>query len=155
MPWGLQAQTIEKMRWVFARHPEVESVAIYGSRAKGTYRRGSDIDLTIAGDAVDVDTLRKLINELDDLMLPYTIDLSIKRMIENPALLNHIARVGHTFYTRDCTASKPTANSQRAGGRVKGSGAWQGEAPTRIDADARVDGALAAEHSQLGDRANE
>jgi hypothetical protein len=50
------------------------------------------------GDELDVKTQFKIENELDDLMLPYKIDLSVKAHIENPELLDHIDRVGLTFY---------------------------------------------------------
>ncbi len=68
---------------------------LYGSRAKG-----SDIDLTIVGDALTQSHLLKIANELDDLLLPYKIDLSLMRQIEDEALLEHIRRVGEVFYER-------------------------------------------------------
>lgn len=48
-PFGLPAITLEKLNGIFARHDAIDSVLIYGSRAKGNYRAGSDIDLTIKG----------------------------------------------------------------------------------------------------------
>jgi predicted nucleotidyltransferase len=77
---------------------EVRQAILYGSRAKGNERPSSDIDLTLLGENLNLSVLFEIKNELDDLLLPYTIDLSINRHIENPALLAHIARVGKVFY---------------------------------------------------------
>jgi len=89
------------MSAVFSRWPGVEQVILYGSRAKGTYRDGSDIDLTIIGDTLTQSHMLKIANELDDLALPYKIDLSLQRQIEDNALLEHIKRVGVVFYERE------------------------------------------------------
>lgn len=79
----------------------MEKAILYGSRAKGNYKNGSDIDLTLHGGAsLTLDVLYKIINELDDLLLPYTIDLSILNDIGDPDLIEHIQRVGVTFYAR-------------------------------------------------------
>lgn len=93
MKFGLKQTTIDKIRGVFARHPEVERAILYGARAKGNYRNGSDIDLTL-------NVLYKISSELDDLLLPYTIDLSILKDISDADVLEHIERVGVTFYER-------------------------------------------------------
>ncbi len=98
--FGLKQAAIEKISHVFAAHPEIAQVIIYGSRAKGNYRNGSDIDLTIKGDGVSLSQLLKIENELDDLLLPYKIDLSLLNKIEDEALLDHIRRVGVVFYER-------------------------------------------------------
>lgn len=95
---GLPDTAVAKLQSVFAAHPHIEQVILYGSRAKGNYRPGSDIDLTIVGDAVDWQELLRIDNEIDDLLLPYKWDLSLLRQIDNPDLLEHIRRVGITFY---------------------------------------------------------
>jgi predicted nucleotidyltransferase len=97
---GLSDGVIERINAVFSRWPDVEQVILYGSRAKGTDREGSDIDLTIIGDALSQSHLLKIANELDDLLLPYKIDLSLLGQIEDKALLEHIGRVGVVFYVR-------------------------------------------------------
>lgn len=98
--FGLPAPAVEKIRAVFARHPQVEKTVLYGSRAKGNYRNGSDIDLTLYGGALSHHILLKIIGELDDLLLPWTIDLSIFASLDHPKLIEHIERVGVVFYTR-------------------------------------------------------
>ncbi len=98
--FGLPAEAVSKIGGVLAAHPEVESAILYGSRAKGNYRPGSDIDLTLLGDRLVHHDLLKIMGELDDLLLPYTIDLSIFHMIDHGALRDHIQRVGQEFYHR-------------------------------------------------------
>ena len=97
---GLSEKTIKQIRLVFSRHPQVEQVVIYGSRAKGTYHHGSDIDLTIAKALPSFTNITGIETELDDLMLPYSIDLSLFRDIKNTDLIEHIQRVGIVFYNK-------------------------------------------------------
>jgi predicted nucleotidyltransferase len=104
MCFGLSETTIEKIGVVFWAHPEVEKAVVYGSRAKGNYRNGSDIDLTLHGSALTNKILMDLMVELDDLLLPYTIDLSIFSALQHPALQEHIERVGQVFYERESFA---------------------------------------------------
>ena len=99
--FGLKESTIEKICAVFARYPQVEKAVLYGSRAKGACKNGSDIDLTLYGGAnLALHVLYKIMNELDDLLLPYTIDLSIFDDIGDAEVIEHIRRVGVTFYAR-------------------------------------------------------
>lgn len=83
---------------MFRRHPEVERAILYGSRAKGNYRAGSDIDLCLIGEKLTLTQRLKIENELDGLLLPYKIDLSLFRALDNPELVDHIRRVGAVFY---------------------------------------------------------
>ena len=96
---GLSEQTIEKIAGVLARHPKVEEAILYGSRAKGNFKNGSDIDLTLVGAGLTYRDLLALTGELDDLLLPYTIDLSIFHQLEHPELVDHIQRVGIPIYS--------------------------------------------------------
>lgn len=98
--FGLSEQTIYAIKQVFHTHNSIEKVLIYGSRAKGNFKNGSDIDLTIISASTSSDELLLIANELDDLMLPYKIDLSLMRQIENNDLLDHIQRIGVIFYQR-------------------------------------------------------
>ncbi len=77
MKYGLSNRTLQKIQSVLSHYPQVERAILYGSRATGTYRNGSDIDLTLYGDALTHSILSRIDTELDDLLLPYTIDLSI------------------------------------------------------------------------------
>ncbi|HKK34487.1 MAG TPA: nucleotidyltransferase domain-containing protein [Desulfomicrobiaceae bacterium] len=100
MRFGLKAGTIDRINGVFLSHPEVHEVILYGSRAKGSYRLGSDIDLTMRGTGLDLRLMNRISLEIDDLLLPYSVDLSIFAHIDNKELLDHIERVGKIFYTR-------------------------------------------------------
>lgn len=95
--FGLAEKDIHQICNIFANYPQIEKVLIYGSRAKGNFRPGSDIDLTIEG-TLNFNQLMVLENELEELLLPYKIDLSLLSTIKNPDLLDHIARVGKVFY---------------------------------------------------------
>ena len=104
MKFGLQETTIAKICSVFVRYPQVEKVRIYGSRAKGNYRNGADIDLTLyGGNDLTMDVLYKIMSDIDDLLLPYTIDLSIFHDISDRDFIDHIKRVGVTFYDKSAT----------------------------------------------------
>lgn len=99
--YGLKAHIIEAIQEVLAQYPQVEKAILYGSRAKGNYRNGSDIDLTLFGNSLDLNVLQKIEIALDDLLLPYTLDLSIFHQIQNPELINHIRRVGMVFFEKE------------------------------------------------------
>jgi predicted nucleotidyltransferase len=95
--FGLSQNTINKMQGVFAKYPEIQEVVIYGSRANGKFRPGSDIDLTLKGEDIELTTLLKIENEIDELLLPYKVDLSIYDKINSEAVKEHINRVGQNF----------------------------------------------------------
>ncbi|MEX1113826.1 MAG: nucleotidyltransferase domain-containing protein [Akkermansiaceae bacterium] len=97
---GLSDGTLERIRGVLARFPEVECAILYGSRAKGTHRPGSDIDLTLRGECLDSTLLTRIDNELDDLLLPYQMDLSLLSSLTHAPLLDHIHRVGVVLYEK-------------------------------------------------------
>ena len=98
--FGLPQASIERINAVPASHPEVERAILYGSRAKGTFRPGSDIDLALEGGRLTHDLLLKIMTELDDLLLPWMIDLLILSELDHEPLREHIERVGMTFYVR-------------------------------------------------------
>ncbi len=104
---GLTSETINKIQQVFSRYPKIDQVYLYGFRAKGNYRKGSDIDLTVMGDGLSSSQLLRIEVELDDLLLPHKIDLSLFRQIENNDLVDHIQRVGIDFYHRKTTIHRP------------------------------------------------
>jgi len=96
--FGLGKKVVDAIQAVFSKHPEVNEVILYGSRAKGNYKVGSDIDLTMTGENLDTSLLSTINQELYDLPIPYMIDLSILKHISNPNLVEHIQRVGKVFY---------------------------------------------------------
>lgn len=101
MQYGLTQDTIRQMINVFANVHKVEEVIIYGSRAMGSCKRGSDIDLALRGKDLNLNDLLDISVNLDDLDLPYHLDLLLLDKVENNDLLDHINRVGKTIYTRE------------------------------------------------------
>ena len=106
MNHGLSANTVERIVSALAHYPEIEKAVLYGSRAKGNYRNGSDIDLTLFGDGLNFSLLTRLDNELDDLLLPYKFDLSVFADLTHPDLLDHIQRVGVALYEKTPVEAK-------------------------------------------------
>jgi len=98
MRFGLDENVIRQINSVFEKHAAIEKVILYGSRAKGNFKPASDIDLTIISRATDLSFLFAIENEIDDLLLPYKVDLSIYSMLDNENLKEHIHRIGVDFY---------------------------------------------------------
>ena len=97
---GLSAATLEQICATLARFPQVEKGVVYGSRAKGNFKPGSDIDLTLRGEGLTLSLLGDIDMALDDLLLPYEIDLSIYDQLGHAELVAHIDRVGRVIYRR-------------------------------------------------------
>ena len=100
MQYGLNKKTVNKINGVFSSFEEVEEAILYGSRAKGNFKPGSDVDLTLKGEKLKLKILNRISLDLDDLLLPYSFDISIFHQISNPDLMEHIERVGLVFYKR-------------------------------------------------------
>ena len=100
MPYGLKDIELEKIRLLFAKNERIESVILYGSRAKGTYKPFSDVDITLVGSELTRSDLNHLLLSIDDLLLPYQFDISIFHNLKNPDLIDHIQRVGFTIYNK-------------------------------------------------------
>jgi predicted nucleotidyltransferase len=99
--FGLPTGTLQKIIELFKNHSEIQRAYIYGSRAKGNFKPGSDIDICIFSSTMDLSAKFKLDLELDDLLLPYKIDLAVFQMIENQNLIEHIQRAGVTIYQKE------------------------------------------------------
>lgn len=105
MQFGLNDMELQALRDVLASIPEVDEAIIYGSRARGTNRIASDIDLTLKGKALTYMQLALLDAKIDDLYLPYFVDLSLFSMLKNPDLLESINREGKVLYKNERSAS--------------------------------------------------
>ncbi len=98
MKFGLRDTDIEKILNGISLFPEIKQVVIFGSRAKGTFARGSDVDLAVKGEKISgntIDRLSSLLNE--ELPLPYFFDVVCYENIDNRNLKDHIDRVGKEF----------------------------------------------------------
>lgn len=98
MKFGLTEDTIATITSCLFKNPNIEKAIIYGSRAKGNHRKGSDIDLVLKGENLNINDVLKLEIDLDELLLPYLFDISLLHQIQNQDLLEHINRVGKVFY---------------------------------------------------------
>jgi predicted nucleotidyltransferase len=96
---GLRLTLINQLRDVFKSCSSIEKVVLYGSRAKGRYRAGSDIDVSLFGNITHTECL-SIETKIDDLLSPYLFDVSIFSEIESDELINHIERLGIEIYTR-------------------------------------------------------
>lgn len=98
MRFGLSDRVIGELQDVFNRHSNISKVLIFGSRAKGNYREGSDIDLAALGTGLDYNQLLQILTEIDDLELLYSVDLIDYSKTINTPIGEHIDRVGQVFY---------------------------------------------------------
>jgi predicted nucleotidyltransferase len=95
---GLPQECTERILALLAEHPSIQRVVLYGSRALGRQRSGSDIDLCLEAPEMGLAELLVLGAQLDDLLLPWQIDLQLRHLIHHPELLGHIDRAGITLH---------------------------------------------------------
>ncbi|MEK7728888.1 MAG: nucleotidyltransferase domain-containing protein [candidate division KSB1 bacterium] len=112
MKHGLEEKAVTQIQSVLAAFPAVEKAVLYGSRAKGNFKPGSDIDLALYGSGLSLQALHRIEDALDDLLLPYHIDLAIFARIANAELREHIQRVGVVFYERERSRSTEPMSSE-------------------------------------------
>jgi len=100
MQYGLSDKTLNTLNFIFNKYPGIEQAVLYGSRAKGNFRTGSDIDLSLKTkvDFSFTDLLR-IMNDFDDSNMPYFVDVSIYDQLSNLDLKAHIDRVGKVLYS--------------------------------------------------------
>lgn len=97
--YGLSASNGNCILDILSRFSEVQEVVLFGSRAKGNYKPGSDIDLAAKGD-ITKDVLSALLAAFEGSLLPYFVDVVVYGHLKNEALKEHIDRVGETIYRR-------------------------------------------------------
>ncbi|MDD1723827.1 MAG: nucleotidyltransferase domain-containing protein [Methanospirillum sp.] len=98
---GLSDLQISRIRDVFSSCLKVNKVILFGSRAMGSYRNGSDIDIALAGPELTWYDILHLHTRIDDLNLPFFVDIVHVQSVENPDLLDHIHRVGKILFSRE------------------------------------------------------
>lgn len=102
MSFGLLPRDLEYITQALQQFPEIETALIFGSRAKGNYKPGSDVDLAIKGERITHTTIARLTFLLnEEYPLPYFFDVVHNETIKNPDLVDHIDRVGEIIFTRD------------------------------------------------------
>ena len=103
--FGLRAADVELIREVFRRHPEIQKVKVFGSRAAGRFDDRSDVDLALWGQ-VPPDLAARIFSELDELPLPYTLDILVYEIIEHEPLKRCIDETGRVLYRSAGKSSK-------------------------------------------------
>lgn len=101
MPYGLTNMDMEKLQALFRLNKKIERVILYGSRAKGTFKPFSDVDITFIGEKLTRSDLNQLAGFIDDLLLPYRFDLSLFFTLKNKELVEHIERRGIVIYEKN------------------------------------------------------
>lgn len=100
MNFGFLQRDIDNMTTAFMQYPEIEEVILFGSRARGNYKSGSDVDLAIKGKKVThsiISAISFILNE--EYTLPYYFDVIQYKKITEPKLVEHIDRVGKVIYS--------------------------------------------------------
>jgi predicted nucleotidyltransferase len=98
--FGIYPKSYNEILSIIEDCSSIDEVIIYGSRAKGNYKEGSDIDITLKGEVREED-LSKFWHKLDDSYIPYKFDISIYSKLKSESLIEHINRVGKTLYKRN------------------------------------------------------
>ena len=94
MQFGLPDDVLPRVIAVLSGNRKIKRITLYGSRVMGKLRDGSDIDLCLDGDSLSLNDLAELEANIDDLLLPWKVDLTVRQQIDNPDLIAHIDRVG-------------------------------------------------------------
>jgi predicted nucleotidyltransferase len=92
--YGLSIQNLNAIIEVISSFEGVESIILFGSRVLKNFKPGSDIDIALKGDSINLDDILRISLALDELMLPYKFDLIIYSRITEPALKEHIDQNG-------------------------------------------------------------
>lgn len=98
--YGLSDLTINDLQNVFRSYPNIKKVVIFGSRAKGNYRDGSDIDLAVIGDGISKEQISNIYMNIEDSGLLYKVDILDYNKYKAPPIGEHIARVKKPFYSK-------------------------------------------------------
>lgn|SRR5690606_20554447 len=100
--FGLKDTDRAAIHSVLQNFPEVEEAVIFGSRATGTYHKGSDVDIALRGKHVTLETAQKVSYQLnEETVMPYQFDVINYSSISNADLTAHIDRVGVMLYSME------------------------------------------------------
>lgn len=97
--YGLAIRDLETIRSILMKYPEVETVHIFGSRAMGNHKPGSDIDLAIINKGVNPQTIAQIKSDFEDSSLPFRVDILSYPELRHENLKNHIDRVSALLYS--------------------------------------------------------
>lgn len=106
MDFGLRKSDIDYIIEVISNFLEIEKAVIFGSRALGSYKPGSDVDIALYGEKITFDTVATLHSMLEDQgPLPYFFDVVDYTHLEHKELKEHIDRVGKVIFRRNMSAT--------------------------------------------------
>ena len=98
--FGLVQEDIDAIISILKSEDAIEQAIIFGSRAKGNYKNGSDVDIAIKGEKVNINTITHILYLLnEETIMPYKFDILNYNTITNQALMEHIDRVGQILYS--------------------------------------------------------
>ena len=98
--FGLTERDMQTIKHIFSKYGEIKKVNLFGSRAKGSFKMGSDVDLAIMNLGVSEKTIAKLKSDFEESSLPYMIDCIDFSTLTNNDFIDHINRVGILFYEK-------------------------------------------------------
>jgi predicted nucleotidyltransferase len=99
--FGLRNEDLNSIIAIIAKYEEVEKAYIFGSRAKGNYKNGSDVDIALKGENIPFNTINNISYELnEETIMPYHFDVLNYHTLNNQELISHIDRVGKCFYEK-------------------------------------------------------
>ncbi len=92
--YGLLESDINDVTSTLLKNQKILKIILFGSRAKGTFKDGSDVDIALKGANLKLDDIIDVSLEIDKLFLPYKFDFVIYDRIKEKTLIEHIDRVG-------------------------------------------------------------
>lgn len=109
--YGLLDRDIHYILKAIKQFEEIEKVILFGRRAMGNYKKGSDVDIAVCGEHIT----DRLIYQLNDLLnevypLPYFFDILHFEKINNPTLIEHINSVGKVLFNKETLKTKGTSS---------------------------------------------
>ena len=120
-PNGLSERSIQTLYSIFGKYPDISEVHLFGSRAKGNFKAGSDIDLAIMNKGILTKTVSRVLSDCAESSLPVAVDLVDFNGLTNPEFIEHIKRIGVLFYKTNkpnpvsCLAGSPTTSAKEKG----------------------------------------
>ncbi|MEA2050843.1 MAG: nucleotidyltransferase domain-containing protein [Campylobacterota bacterium] len=93
----LESNIVEQIKSILKKELKIKQIILFGSRAKGDAKNGSDIDIAVVGDNIGFRDLCRFNTKLDELELAYQIDIVAYNSLENKELIEHINRTGITL----------------------------------------------------------
>jgi len=96
---GIPEQAQQQLLPLLAGWPQLEAIWLFGSRAMGRHRLGSDIDLCLEAPRMSHQDRLRLMAAVDDLLLPWQVDLVLRHELPQD-LEAHLRRAGHCLWRR-------------------------------------------------------